>query len=254
VVPPEINELEINFTNGFCEDQPFQLNLNGNTMPAFPQYTDVRNNLKNCPLRLTKECVAWTSASAYLELDLCNMYEFSTSFTYEISSDNEDGCFDLATADGLAFVMHQDLRGVNALGGSGANLGVYDVGGVLGGTANALVIEMDPWNNGLLGPAAYLDNVWEQIHVITTNSRGELTERFEASCESHLLAPRTVEVSYDGSHLTINHSGCTALHSLPLDLNSIFDGPRVYMGFAGATGPLTSTQEIWSWSFRQECT
>jgi hypothetical protein len=181
------------------------------------------------------------------------MYEFSTSFTYKIGADHEDGCFDLSTADGLAFVIHQDLRGVKALGGVGADLGVYDVGGV-GGTANALVIEMDTWNNAILGPAAYLDNVYDgTTHVITTDSRGELTDRLEASCESHHLAPRAVEVSYNGSHLTINHDGCTALHSFPLDLNSIFDGLRVYMGFAGATGHVTSTQEIWRWSFRQEC-
>jgi hypothetical protein len=242
---------DIDFTNGFCEDQPFQ--LNGNMMPLFPEYTDVRNNLKNCPLRLTKECVTLTSASAYLELDLCNMYAFSTTFTYEISADHEDGCFDIwGDADGLAFVIHQDIRGVQALGGSGPNLGVYDAGGV-GGTANALVIEMDPWNNAILGPAAYLDNSYDQIHVITTDSRGKLTEIYEASCQPHHLASRTVVVSYDGSKMTIDHSGCTAKHSFPLDLNSIFDGPRVYMGFSGATGSATSTQEIWSWSFRQEC-
>jgi hypothetical protein len=243
---------DIDFTNGFCEDQP-AFHLNGNMMPLFPQYTDVRNNQKNCPLRLTKECVTLTSASAYLELDLCNMYAFSTTFTYEISADNEDGCYDLWGADGLAFVIHQDIRGVQALGGGGANLGVYDVGGV-GGTANALVIEMDPWNNAIIFQAAFLDNLYEQIHVITTDSQGKLTERYEAQCDGPIHSePRTVVVSYDGSHMTINHSGCTATYFFPLDLNSIFDGPRVYMGFAGATGPVTSTQEIWSWSFRQEC-
>jgi hypothetical protein len=41
-------------------------------------------------------------------------------------------------------VIHQDLRGIYALGASGGNLGVYDVDSV-GGTANALVIEMDSW-------------------------------------------------------------------------------------------------------------
>jgi hypothetical protein len=251
---PETNETtiiepEIDFTNGFCEDQPFQ--LNGNMMPLFPQYTDVRNNLKNCPLRLTKECVTLTSASAYLELDLCNMNEFSTNFTYEISADHEDGCFDIwGDASGLAFVIHQDIRGVQALGGIGANLGLYDWGGV-GGTANALVIEMDSWNNILV--PQLLDDLINQIHVITTDSRGKLTEIYEAQCKSHHSEPRTVVVSYDGSHMTIDHSGCTAKHSFPLDLNSIFDGPRVYMGFAGATSTVTSTQEIWSWSFRQEC-
>jgi hypothetical protein len=137
-------------------------------------------------------------------------------------------------------------------GGSGANLGVFDVDGV-GGTVNALVIEIDAWNNDFLGTAAYLDNAYNQVHVITTNSRGELTARFEASCEPHFLSPQTVEVSYDGSDLTISHDGCTALYSFPLDLNSIFDGPRVYIGFAGATRPVTSTQETWRWSFRQEC-
>jgi hypothetical protein len=246
-LPPNII-VDIDFTNGFCVDpKPFQ--LNGNFMPLYPQYTDAAN----CPLRLTKECLTHTRSSAYLEVDLCNMNEFSASFTYRIYSgwDDEDGCLDVSTNDGLAFVIHQDSRGVNALGGDGPDLGVYDVDGS-GGTANALVIEMDPWKNSFLGfPNGYLDNSIKAIHVITTNSQGQLTERFETECGSHLDAPRTINLSYDGTYLTID--GCSRQHVVLIDLNSIFNGPRVYMGFAGATGPFTATQEIWNWSFRQEC-
>ena len=63
-----------------------------------------------------------------------------------------------------------------------------------------------------------------------------------------------VEVDYDGGTLTVvisdTETGAQAEQTYTVDLAAALGGPTAWAGFTGATGALTSTQDIlwWTWA------
>ena len=60
---------------------------------------------------------------------------FETTFRFKISEPTNDG------ADGFVFVLHNDPRGLSALGSVGYGLGYEEI-------LNSLAVVFDTWNNG----------------------------------------------------------------------------------------------------------
>jgi len=129
---PEEDDIE--FEEGFpCE---FGLTFNPPN-EAYPQMLRNENN-NLCTLRMTPDAGAHMAASAFTthEFESTNTgLVFEMSLGYRIYGPNA------GSADGVAFVMHQDPRGVNALGAGGGFMGVYGSGSTA--IHPALVIEMD---------------------------------------------------------------------------------------------------------------
>lgn len=154
---------EINFRNGFpCDDNPFTINQQGNG--AFPQLVQndaTATDPSLCFLRMTDDLDGGLAATAFLPLtfDATNTNrQFSMTIGYRVFGS-------IATVgDGMAFILHQDPRGVAAISTGGGALGVYadpndPAAGV--GLQRALVIEWDTVQN-----TEYLDDSQRSIHVM----------------------------------------------------------------------------------------
>jgi Bacterial lectin len=110
------------------------LNMGGRSYPQL--VADARGNVPTtCLLRLSPDQVG-RAVSAFLPYAFpftSTRYAFEVEFTYRISGINN------GIGDGIAYVIHQDPRGDDALGAAGGSLGVYGATIV----APALVVEFD---------------------------------------------------------------------------------------------------------------
>lgn len=121
---------QVDFSDGFnCNADGIQ--LNGNR--PFPDMISNGVNDK-CTLQLTSDKAEPRAVSAFsvLEFDESNFY-FQSRFRYRIFGSTT------GSADGIAFVVHQDVRAQSALGDSGGKMGVYGANII----KPALVIEFD---------------------------------------------------------------------------------------------------------------
>ncbi|GKY96754.1 hypothetical protein MPSEU_000634800 [Mayamaea pseudoterrestris] len=107
---------------------------------------------------------------------------------YNFQKNNEDMAFcmsigyriygeEFESADGMAFVMHQDPRGAAATGGGGGLFGAYGLNAI----TNSRVIEWDTYDNG--PDSKYpvdvndVDDVGEDnVHIQTVSADGTLTQ------------------------------------------------------------------------------
>ena len=131
----------------------------GSTNPVdlvFPSYVPYDNEIENCFLRVTPDGVAPRAASALLNFvfDEENTNKtFSVNIGYRIFGE------EVGSADGMAFVMHQDPRGVYAVGEPSGAIGVYGSEynrfGAAAGISPALVIEGRTRTSLIAGPYSY---------------------------------------------------------------------------------------------------
>ena len=171
---------------------------------------------------------------------------FSTEFTFRITElipYTGD-----ASADGFAFVLHNNAAGLQAQGTLGAGVGY-------GGLANSVAIEFDTYQNGY-------DPDGNHISVQTM---GEAANRADDTA-SVALAPEAglpvfddgqehrVRVTYDGDtgqlRVYIDDLFTPALETtLDLDDQLALAGGQAYVGFTSSTGNGGARHVITEWSF-----
>ena len=231
----------------------FNLNRSPSTY-AYPQFVPLNatDPESQCALRLTADEAVEVAASAFLPFEFApsNVEKlFQMSIGYRVYGDSA------GSADGMAFVMHQDPRGDAALGGPGGNLGVYGAGGIV----NALVVEWDTFEN-----VAILDNGENNIHVTTVDSQGvvsELTETLGIPIRTQGTTSGRMWVDYCGGQqleIYVNNTGdekpsspqTTAL----IDLDSFFgNNSSVTVGYTAGIFDEGDFHDITSWNFAQYC-
>jgi hypothetical protein len=235
--------------DGFCNN-PFTLNgeINNNTPDLeFPKYLGPETG---CILRLTDDKSIVRATSAFLPMTMKNSdFAFSMSIGYRVYGKSA------GTADGMVFVMHQDPRGVKALGNAGGDLGVYGSKKI----KPALVIEWDTHPNG---GGELNDNGEDNIHIQMIKSGGSVEELFESSSvpirTSEDGTPGTMWVDYDGKFLRVSHDRdgnvkpSTPLAQLEIDLANFFTGSNVTVGYTASTWGAGDYHDITSWSFTQD--
>ena len=144
----------------YDEGIPCDLGLTFNPPDAdYPQMVEIGDGL--CYLRMTPDSGPFYSASAFTthNFEPANTgRSFSMSLGYRIYG-TENG-----SADGMTFVMHQDPRGVNALGGPGGWLGAYTGHGGQG-IYPALIIEFDTCKSHW--PTSGIDSKWIKSHSVS---------------------------------------------------------------------------------------
>ncbi|CAB9525406.1 expressed unknown protein [Seminavis robusta] len=259
---------EINFRGGFpCDNTPFTLNSNPSDW-SYPQILplDPADPTSLCFLRMSEDSSENAGAStAFLDLvfeeDNVNRI-FSMTIGYRIYGP------EATTGDGMAFVIHQDPRGKDALGGGGGGLAVYsssiDGNFLEDGIRPALVIEFDTVDNSFDNPNLLDDGV-PNIHVMQVDGTGALTELAEAPSvpiltdEAGTTSGRMWVDYCDGRVLKvyINNAGDTK-PSIPqaevtFDMDSIFSGQNFVSGYGAATGFFADYHEITSWDLSQTC-
>ena len=155
-------------------------------------------------IRLTGD-VPNQAGSAYTTSTFRNTeyFPFETFFEYEIIPGQDE-----AVADGIAFVIHYDPVGVDALSSVGGGLGVYngDPESGPGGIRNALIIEIDTYFNEGPFPPFSNDGYARTIDVIVTDD-----EDMQRECTK-----RTYPSPYPGP--TGERCGCHILLVLPIFL------------------------------------
>ena len=160
---------------------------------------------------------------------------FSTQFEFELSGGTTG-------ADGFTFMLQNDPRGVNALGGLGGSLGYS-------GLTQSLAIEFDSHFN------SRYDSNNNHISVLrdgdVKNSLATTDSPFDLNGGGVLNA----WVDYDGKrnllevYLAQNKSKPdTPLTALDLDLSDVV-GERAFVGFSAATGGRTNNHDLLAWQF-----
>lgn len=151
---------------------------------------------------------------------------FSAMFEFAITNPAGGG------ADGLAFVVHGDTDGENALGGAGGGMGYT-------GITPSIAVEFDTWANG-----------WDPNgNHIGINIDGNLTSSAIGSpgVDMNDLSSMFAWVVYDGGLLevffgTSSTMPGTSVASLAYDLNAL--GPMAYFGFTAATGAAAAKHRV----------
>jgi hypothetical protein len=137
-------------------------------------------------------------------------------------------------ADGMTFVLHNDPRGVQAIGGTGGNLGAI-------GLQNGLAIEFDTWQNLPLN-----DPVYNHTAIINTAGGGYLTA---ATDIGNIVDGgwHQVGVTWDSQAHTLRYWVDGKLGgTLTGDIVTQYLGGQstAYFGFTGATGGATDVQQV----------
>merc|ERR1712070_80674 len=205
---------------------------------------------------LTKDGQKSSIASAYLPLSIAdNDFTFSTHIEYRIYGSQR------GSADGMAFVMHQDPRGPDALGHGGGHLGVYTTADSMQDRVKpSLVIEMDSYYNG--HHHSYLqDSCHDSIHVMVIQEDGTTEELAEVcrAVRNSASGSGGLWIDYDGNTLSVAHNAYNAntkpsstIATAQINLSTFFDSSEtLYYGFTGATGGQTDNHDILGFSFSQ---
>ncbi|MGY3312719.1 hypothetical protein ACV242_001215 [Peribacillus simplex] len=169
-------------------------------------------------------------------------------------------------ADGMAFVMHNDSRGVNAIAKSGASLGVWADEGYNGsktsGIQKSFAVEFDTYKND--GESSYFDTNVNDDHVawgypgkadtyidysigvwpVQSNRRTMKHNNVDGNTGVQypgLLSNgtwRKFEVRWDAASqaLTYQLEGVNAV-TVAVNAQDVFGSTKVYWGFTGSTGP-----------------
>ncbi|KAL7561515.1 hypothetical protein ACA910_015700 [Epithemia clementina (nom. ined.)] len=175
---------------------------------------------------------------------------FSMSVGYRLfSTANGDG------GEGMAFVIHQDSRGLTALGGSGGSLGVHGPRAINPG----FIIE---WDTQSSGGSELLDQGGRNVHVLVRKNQ-TLTEIDEVKRNDMRtgLTPGRMWVHYCANGtLTIflNNLGdakpAAPVMTKQVNLKDLFVGQNVFLGYTAATSSQkTDNQDITSWQFTEDC-
>ncbi|HET7106202.1 MAG TPA: chitobiase/beta-hexosaminidase C-terminal domain-containing protein, partial [Candidatus Acidoferrum sp.] len=196
--------------------------------------------LDDTRLQLTSG-VAGQAGSAWYNSQV-NIQAFSTDFTLQLSN---------PAGDGMTFTIQG--AGLTALGPSGGGL-AYGPDSVTNPSpssntpiAKSVAVKFDLYSNSGEGPNStglYTNGASPTTPAIDLTSSG---------INLHSGDTMAVHMSYNGTVLsmTITDAVVNATFSTSWTVNipSIVGGPTAYVGFTGATGGVTSSQKIGTWTF-----
>lgn len=163
---------------------------------------------------------------------------FTTTYTFQ------QRVYTTYLADGLTFTI-QNISPF-ALGAAGGALGYgADLPGFTLGMARSLCIKWDIFGNageGFNSTGLYQDGASPTVPAITLDGTGIML------ISQH---PFSVTTTYNNPALTVTIrdtvTGATATQNYTIDIPRVVGGETAYVGFTGATGGLTSIQEIQTW-------
>ena len=154
---------------------------------------------------------------------------FTTNFTFQQLN---------ASADGMTFAIQGE--NVWALGDPGGGLGYQ-------GITNSVAVKFDLYNNsgeGSDSTGLYTDGAIPTVPSVDLSS---------TAINLHSGDIMNAQMVYDGTNLTLTLTDTvtngTVTEVFPVNIPSIVGGSTAYVGFTGATGGLTATQNVLSWTY-----
>ena len=265
--PTGIVTTNIDFSNGFpCTGEGLFLN----SYPAnfgYPNFQQLLDGSGMCYARMTADedgntyyGVTMLHSFAFLATNAA--LSFSTSFSFRIYGDNK------GSTDGLAFVVHQDVRSTSAVGDVGANLGIYDYlylsprSGVI--IKPALVIEVDTHMNslaGILDDGDDLEADSDHIHLVRVTAAGDMEEIAQTTPLSirNVRGDKRLWIDYcsDGTlRVYLDRDGRAkpadaTIVGTNVNLQGLFSGNDVTMGFGSGVAAGSDFHEILDWTVSQ---
>jgi hypothetical protein len=195
-------------------------------------------SINNGTLTLTTNGVANQAASAFYDTRQ-STGSFTAVFTYQGSG----------TADGVTFVMQNDPHGLNALGSLGSGLGYAATGGNPQIIVNSVGLQIDLYlftGNGSTG-----------TYLGTQGASGIFNYLPSSPVDFSTGHPIQFTVTYNATAQTLSEalvdtiSLTTYGHTFTgINLASVVGSSSAYVGFAGGTGGLSSTQTISGFQFQ----
>ncbi len=168
------------------------------------------------------------AGSAFYSTPL-NIQRFTSDFTFQLTN---------PVADGFTFTIQNG--GAKALGGIGGYLGY-------GGISKSVAIKFDLFSNDGEGPdstGTYSDGTAPTTPAIDLTGTG---------IDLHSGDVFAAHVTYDGTNLVLTLTdtltGASWSHTHAIDIPGTVGSDTALVGFTGATGGLTSTQQILNWTF-----
>ena len=213
----------------------------------------------DCRLELTSEDPMKSgSAFAAITFDDTTNYPFEAYYEYDISDTVNNGTSVGGSADGIAFLVHIDPQGVNALNDAGGALGVYGAGGI----HCAIVIELDtyfgPTNTGPHAPFS-TENFARALDIIATDEAGNATRYAEVDITDIFTMQGKVWISHNNGVLDVYLAQQTATSRPPRPIVSVnmpipallLSRDEIYVGFSSSTGGEYDRHEVVFCSFEE---
>jgi len=173
-----------------------------------------------------------------------NVTRFTSAFTFQILNGRDNG------SDGFTFVVQND--GPAALGGGGGFLGYgarSDAGNP--GVTNSVALKFDLHQNTLDGRTDPSNSSTGLFTDAQAPSGG--VDLLPSGINLHSQDPFAVNLDYGNGLLNVTISDLTtnaaASQSYAVDIPATVGGSTAYVGFTGATGLGTATQDIQTWTF-----
>jgi hypothetical protein len=211
----------INFPNGFSSTSG--LSLQGSAA--------VTNNL----VQLTLASAAASRGSVWFTTPV-NISAFTTDFNFQLLS---------AKADGFTFAIQN--AGILALGPGGSGLG-YGASqpGATGGIGRSVAVKFDLYNNdgeGADSTGFYTNRASPTVPATDMTASGVKLN------SGHVMH---AHITYDGTNLTLVLTDTVTSQAFTkaaaINIPSIVGAGSAYVGFTAATGGLTMTTDILSWT------
>jgi hypothetical protein len=214
---------------GFGNGSGYTLNSNiSSTAPS----------ISNGTLTLTTNGVPNQASSAFFNTPQ-STGSFTAVFTYQ----------GVGTADGITFVMQNDPAGLHALGSLGSGLGYAATGGNPQQIVKSVGLQIDLYlftGNGSTG-----------TYLGTQGASGIFNYLPSSPVDFSTGHPIQFTIAYDATAHTLSEtlvdtiSTTTYSHTFTgINLASVVGGSSAYVGFAGGTGGLASTQTISGFTFQ----
>jgi hypothetical protein len=203
-------------------------NYTGPTLSSLGTYGNA--TVSNGVLTLT-DGGTWEAGSGF-SANAVDIQSFTTTFTFQLTN---------AQADGFTFT-------VSALGGLGQDGGYLGYGG--GGLVpltRSVALKFDLFNNAGEG------NDSTGVYTDGADPTVPATDMTSSGVNLHSGDVMQAQIIYDGAnlHLTLTDTvtGAVFQGTFAVNIPQTIGSTTAYVGFTGATGALTATQQILSWTF-----
>lgn len=192
----------------------------------------------------------WQYGGAWYKYPLNLSADFSTEMYYYLGnkSHSEGG------ADGLTFTFHNDPRGLEATGATGAGIGAYANISKSSYIQNALTLEFDTYYNAKGGSEPNTND--EQVPDIAKESGHIAITKPALSVKKHenlLYGSRLANGTWQKLNMRWDAATKTFIYKFAgypeqrytvSDVQKVFGGTKVYWGFTGSTGGMHNFQAV----------
>jgi hypothetical protein len=186
------------------------------------------------------------AGSAFWSVPLATQASFETSFRFQISGTQSTAL----RSDGLAFLIHGDVRGDTALGIGGGALGYSYEQGPGVEIRPSVLVEFDIYQNG-----------WDpDDHHVALMLDGEKASHVASASVPGLLDDgevQNVSIAYDADAKLLSVSSSEGADPLALLFTEFVDIPAIagdtaWFGFTAATGGGFAAHDLLDWQLTQD--